>query len=130
MQHDPTGDGMAFDADRAFDADGATARMRRNERIVRAGFWRKFIRQAGRLPFAEDLLAAYYCALDQQTPLKVRAMLFAALAYFIMPFDGVADILPIVGFADDAAVLTAALKLVVDSIRPEHRAAAREKLSK
>lgn len=118
-----------YDETFARHAESDTARMQAHERMVRNGFWRKFARQAGRLPFAEDLLAAYYCALDQQTPLKVRAMLLAALAYFVMPFDSVADILPILGFADDAAVLAAALKLVIGSIRPEHRAAAKAKLS-
>lgn len=100
-----------------------------DERIVRAGFWRKLTRHAGKLPFAEDLLAAYYCAFDRETPLQVRAVLLGALAYFVIPFDGMPDILPALGFADDAAMLAAAMKLVIDSIRPEHREAARQKLS-
>lgn len=100
-----------------------------DERVVRKGFWSKVARHAGKLPFAEDLLAAYYCAFDAQTPLQVRAVLLGALAYFILPFDGIPDLLPMLGFADDAAVLATATKLVMDSIRPEHRDAAREKLS-
>jgi uncharacterized membrane protein YkvA (DUF1232 family) len=82
-----------------------------------------------KLPFAEDLLAAYYAAFDRQTPLQVKAALLGALAYFVLPFDGIPDILPVFGFADDAAVLAAAMKLVMDSIRPEHYDAARRKLS-
>lgn len=100
-----------------------------DERIVRSGFWRKMGRHAGKLPFAEDLLAAYYCAFDRQTPMHVRAVLLGALAYFVIPFDGVPDLLPMLGFADDAAMLAAAMKLVIDSIRSEHREAARAKLS-
>ncbi len=99
-----------------------------DERLVRNGFWRKLARHAGKLPFAEDLLAAYYCAFDRQTPLQVRAVLLGALAYFVLPLDGIPDLLPMLGFADDAAVLATAMKLVMDSIRPEHREAAREKL--
>ena len=99
-----------------------------DERVVRAGFWVKVKRQAAKLPFAEDLLAAYYCAFDRETPLQVRAVLLGALAYFVLPFDGIPDILPLLGFTDDAAVLATAMKLVVDNIRPEHRDAARRKL--
>jgi uncharacterized membrane protein YkvA (DUF1232 family) len=99
-----------------------------DERLVRQGFWPKVTRVAGQLPFAEDLLAAYYCALDRSTPNHVRVILFGALAYFVMPFDLVPDILPMLGYADDAAMLAAAIKTVADAIRPEHRDAARRKL--
>ena len=99
-----------------------------DERTVRTGFWVKVKRQAAALPFAEDLLSAYYCAFDRETPLQVRAVLLGALAYFVLPFDGIPDVLPILGFTDDAAVLATAMKLVMDNIRPEHRDAARRKL--
>jgi uncharacterized membrane protein YkvA (DUF1232 family) len=108
---------------------GAAQGAAGDERVVRQGFWRKMTRHAGKLPFSEDLLAAYYCAFDRQTPMHVRAVLLGALAYFVIPFDGVPDLLPMLGFADDAAMLAAAMKLVIASIRPEHRDAARAKLS-
>lgn len=107
----------------------AAPNLAEDERIVRAGFWQKMRKSAGQLPFAEDLLAAYYCAFDRQTPLPVKAVLVGALAYFVLPFDAVPDILPMLGFADDAAMLAAAMKLVVDNIRPEHREAAQRKLT-
>lgn len=100
-----------------------------DERKVRAGFWPKVAKFAGKLPFAEDLLAAYYCAFDRNTPHQVRIILLGALAYFVMPIDVVPDFLPLFGFADDAAMLAAALKSVSDAIRPEHREAARRKLA-
>jgi len=100
-----------------------------DEKTVRAGFWPKVARFAGKLPFAEDLLAAYYCAFDRNTPNQVRFILLGALAYFVMPIDVVPDLLPVFGFADDAAVLAAALKAVSDAIRPEHREAAKRKLA-
>ena len=99
-----------------------------DERVVRAGFFAKLKRGAARLPFAEDLLSAYYCAFDRETPLRVRAILLGALAYFVLPFDAIPDLLPMFGFADDAAMLAGALKLVIDNIRPQHREAARRKL--
>ncbi len=98
-------------------------------RTVSAGFWPKVAKFAGKLPFAEDLLAAYYCAFDRNTPHQVRVVLLGALAYFVMPIDVVPDFLPFFGFADDAALLAAALKTVSDAIRPEHRDAAKRKLA-
>jgi uncharacterized membrane protein YkvA (DUF1232 family) len=93
----------------------------RNEQRVRAGFWKKLKRVVARIPFADDLLAAYYCALDPATPFKVRAVLFASLAYFVMPADLVPDVLLHLGFTDDATVLATALSLVAGHIKPRHR---------
>ena len=97
---------------------------------LRREFWLKLKRVAARLPFAEDLVAAYYCAFDRQTPRHVQAALLGAIAYFVLPFDVVPDMLPILGFGDDAAVLVTALKMVSSHIRPEHRDAARAALAR
>ena len=104
-------------------------RTARDEARVRAGFWPKVKRVAAGLPFAEDLVAAYYCAFDRDTPRAVQAALLGALAYFVLPFDFVPDFLPVLGFTDDAAVLAAAIKLVSDHIGPRHREAARRALA-
>jgi uncharacterized membrane protein YkvA (DUF1232 family) len=101
----------------------------RDERDVRRNFWPKFRKVAAQIPFAEDLVAAYFCALDRDTPHQVRAVLFGALAYFIMPFDVAPDMLLLLGFADDAAVLAGALRLVTAHITPAHREAARMALT-
>ena len=105
-------------------------RAQRDEARVRRDFWTKAKRVAARLPFAEDFLAAYYCAFDRATPLQVRAALFGALAYFVLPFDFVPDVLPFLGFTDDAAVLLTALRMVSGHVREEHRAAARDALAR
>ena len=111
--------------------DERTARQAtRDEARVRRGFWSKAKRVAARLPFAEDLLSAYYCAFDRTTPIQVKAALLGALAYFVLPIDLIPDILPVLGYADDAAVLAAALRLVASHIRPEHREAARQALAR
>ena len=109
-----------------------TAFRRRDDNddsALRRGFWRKTRRLAARLPFAEELLAAYYCAFDRATSLQVKATLVGAVAYFVLPLDAIPDVLPVLGFTDDAAVLATAVKLVASNIRPEHRDAAREKLT-
>ena len=74
------------------------------------------------------MLAAYYCAFDRATPVQVKATLVAAIAYFVLPFDAIPDMLPVIGFTDDAAVLATAIRLVASHMRPEHRQAAKEKL--
>ncbi len=103
--------------------------MARNERTVERGFWKKLLKVAGRVPFAEDLAAAYFCAFDPATPTRVRGMLLAALAYFVMPFDAIPDFVAGLGFTDDAAVLTAVIALVARHITASHRDKARVALS-
>jgi uncharacterized membrane protein YkvA (DUF1232 family) len=100
----------------------------RNERIVRDGFWKKLLKLAGNVPFADDAAAAYFCATDPATPGKVKGILLAALAYFVMPFDVIPDFVAGLGFTDDAAVLAMAIGLVAKHITPAHRAKARTAL--
>src|ERR1700710_2074760 len=105
-------------------------RLAKDRESVRRRFWVKLKRVVAKLPFAEDLLAAYYCAFDRQTPRHVQAALLGAIAYFILPFDFVPDMLPVLGFTDDAAVLAPAIPLVARHIPPDHRAAARAALKR
>lgn len=95
---------------------------------VRSRFFATLRRAARAIPFSEDLVAAYYCALDPQTPHRVRGILLAALAYFVLPFDTVPDILAGIGFADDVTILAAAISSVAAHITPRHRQAARDAL--
>ena len=105
-------------------------RLAQDRDSVRRRFWIKFKQVVAQLPFAEDLLAAYYCAFDRETPRHVQVALLGALAYFILPFDFMPDMLPILGFTDDAAVLATAIRMVASNITPEHREAARAALKR
>lgn len=96
---------------------------------VRARFWRTLKRAARQIPFMEDLVAAYYCALDTRTPTRVRGILLAALAYFVLPLDIIPDFIAGFGFTDDVAVLSAAISAVRTHITPAHYAAARAALA-
>lgn len=102
----------------------------REENSVRKNFWRTFARAADHIPFAEDLVAAYYCALDPKTPTRVKGTLLAALAYFVFPLDTIPDILALVGFSDDIAVLTIALATVRSHMTEAHSRAARNALDR
>ncbi|MFG1420386.1 YkvA family protein [Roseixanthobacter liquoris] len=98
----------------------------KDENLVKKGFWQKLKSTAAHVPFAEDAVAAYYAAFDHETPVRVRATLLGALAYFILPLDAIPDILPVIGFSDDAAVLFLAFQALTSHITPAHQAAAKE----
>ncbi len=102
--------------------------IERNEKRVRLSFWKKLVRVGAHIPFAEEAASAYFCATDRKTPMRVRATLFAALAYFVMPADIVPDFLAVIGFTDDATVLLMALSIVQTHIKPRHTRAARNAL--
>ena len=91
-------------------------RLAQDRESVRRRFWTKFKQVVAQLPFAEDLLAAYYCAFDKETPRHVQAALLGAVAYFILPFDFMPDMLPLLGFTDDAAILATAIRMVAGHI--------------
>ncbi|HYC05185.1 MAG TPA: YkvA family protein [Azospirillaceae bacterium] len=97
----------------------------RDEKLVLAKFWTKLRDNLHRVPFVEDAVAAFYAATDAATPLKSKAVLLGALAYFIMPFDAVPDVLALVGFSDDLAVLALAIRTVKGHLRAEHYEKAR-----
>lgn len=100
----------------------------RNEEDLLARVVEKLRRLARQLPFSEDVLAAYFCVRDPATPARVRWILLMALAYFVMPLDTIPDVLPVLGFTDDAAVLAAAFTAVRGSVQPEHREKAKTAL--
>ncbi len=100
-------------------------KLRRDRDKVERKFWDKLRKYIRHVPFVEDAIAAYYCAVDSTTPLQVKAVLFGALAYFVLPIDVVPDIIAWFGFADDAAVLYAAIRTVAPHIKNRHRAQAK-----
>ncbi len=101
----------------------------RDEAKFGADFMARLKRVAKRIPFAEDLLAAWFCARDPATPRRVRLTLLAALGYFVLPVDAIPDIMPLLGFTDDAAVIAAAIAAVAGSITIEHRERAKKALA-
>jgi uncharacterized membrane protein YkvA (DUF1232 family) len=104
----------------------AMRRASRDEDGVLSDFWAR-VKSVGRnLPFAENLVAAAYCATDPATPARVKLLILGALAYFVMPFDGIPDFLPLMGFTDDAAVLAATIAAIRAHMTDAHAEKARE----
>lgn len=104
-------------------------KLEADEAVVRGGFRRKLRATIGRVPFLEDAVAAFYCAVDRDTPLYVKAVLMGAIAYFIIPADVIPDFIAGLGYTDDAAMLMAAVKAVGSNLKPVHRERARRVLS-
>jgi uncharacterized membrane protein YkvA (DUF1232 family) len=92
-----------------------------NEVRVAKGFWPKLQRTAARIPFADQALAAWYAARDPATPLPAKGMIFAGLAYFIMPIDAIPDLFAGIGYTDDAAVIAALIATLGANIKRRHR---------
>ena len=108
----------------------AIEKLARDEAVVEHGLKDKIRITLGKVPFVEDAVAAYFCAVDAKTPLYVKAVLMGAVAYFVTPADVIPDIFAGLGYTDDAAVLMAAFKAVGSNLRPEHRERAQEALGK
>ncbi len=66
-------------------------------------FWAKlgkYALAAGKV-VVEKALSLYYCAVDPATPAWAKSIIFRALAYFIVPLDAIADLIPAAGYTDD-----------------------------
>ncbi|OUR78858.1 hypothetical protein A9Q83_06210 [Alphaproteobacteria bacterium 46_93_T64] len=110
----------------AFDAE----KMQNDKRVVMREFGQKLRSNLGKIPFSEDVTASFYCAMDGKSPAFVKAVLFGALAYFIMPADVIPDFIAGLGFTDDASVLMAAMATVRKHITDDHLEKARQFLEK
>ena len=66
---------------------------------------------------------------DPRTPIGLKGMLLAALAYVVMPVDLIPDAIPLIGQADDLTVLLLVLDLFIANapaeVRAEHFSMAR-----
>ena len=96
--------------------------------MLRPGRWR-YLRTAQlmlRLPTYARLV--WGLARDARTPVGLKALLFAALAYVVMPIDLIPDVVPILGVADDLTVLLLVLDLFISNapaaVREDHLARA------
>lgn len=107
----------------------AEENIKKNEAKVRRGFWKTLAKASKHIPFLQELVAGYYCALDPDTPNRVRAVLLAALGYFVLPLDAIPDFLVGFGFTDDIAVLGAVLSSIRTNIKQKHTDLARSKLA-
>jgi uncharacterized membrane protein YkvA (DUF1232 family) len=91
-------------------------------------FWKKlrrYARLAGK-EVVEKALTLYFTLQDPDTPVWAKRVVIGALAYFIIPFDAITDLLPLVGFTDDLGALLTALSTVAMHVKPVHKQRAKE----
>jgi len=100
------------------------ATVRVNEERVERGFLPKIRKVASKVPFAADALSVWWCARDPETPTAAKGMILATLAYFVLPTAALPDILPAIGFTDDAAVFAALIAILGRTLKPRHKEAA------
>jgi uncharacterized membrane protein YkvA (DUF1232 family) len=102
--------------------------QQKQEKKIRRKFWPTLKNALAQLPFSEDVVTAYFCAMDKNTPTHVRGILLAALAYFVLPTDLIPDFIAMIGFGDDVAVLTVAISTLKKHMTVEQRDAAQQAL--
>lgn len=93
-------------------------------------FWDKVHRYAAAIgkKLIEEALVLYYAWCDPDTPAWVKTVIVSALGYLISPIDAIPDMIPVVGYTDDAGVIAAAIALVSSYLKKKHRRRAREKV--
>ncbi len=83
-----------------------------NERIefVEENLWMKLEKAGKKISFAKDVLALFNYIKDPAVVWYRKAIVVAALVYFIVPVDAIPDITPFFGYLDDLGVIAALLK--------------------
>lgn len=80
------------------------------EKYVDENLWNKLEKSGKKVSFAKDILALYRYMKDPFVKWYRKAIVIAALVYFIVPIDTIPDITPLFGYLDDLGVITALLK--------------------
>ena len=88
---------------------------------IKTGFFSTLKKATGQVPLSEEVVASYFCAIDPKTPIKFKAALISALAYFVLPLDAIPDVIPGVGFTDDWGILAAAIAYAAKAITDDHQ---------
>lgn len=94
-----------------------------DEKLSARSFWAKLRRSAqvaGRAVL-EPALTLYYAFNDPDTPMRAKAVITGALVYFISPLDAIPDVVPVIGYSDDLAMLIGAVAIVAAHIKAEHK---------
>ena len=100
------------------------------EAFSEQGFWDKlkhYATFAGK-EVVEKALLLYYAAQEEKAPTWAKATIAAALGYFIVPLDAIADLTPAVGYADDLGVLVLAIAAVATYINDDVRRKAADRM--
>lgn len=105
--------------------------MEENQKLkfIKTNFWKKIKETGKKIPFLKDVVAMYYCLMDENTSLSAKTSIALALVYFISPIDAIPDVILALGFTDDAGVIATTLLIIKSQLKPEHYTKANESLS-
>ncbi len=86
-----------------------------------SGFLGKLSRAAKRLGHksVKKTLLLYYVMKSKDVAFFDKAKICAALGYFVLPLDFVADFVPFVGYGDDILAIAWALHSIYTKVTPE-----------
>lgn len=87
-------------------------------KYIEENLWEKLERVGKKISFAKDILALVNYMRDPHVSWHRKAIVVAALIYFISPIDTIPDIAPLVGYLDDLGVITALLKFLGHELIP------------
>ena len=76
-----------------------------------------------------SILLMYYAYQSEYTPPWARRIITGAIAYLLLPIDGVPDLTPFIGFTDDLGVISFGLVSIACYINTDVRDNAKLKLS-
>ncbi|RKY92981.1 MAG: DUF1232 domain-containing protein [Ignavibacteriae bacterium] len=84
--------------------------LKEDEEYVEENLWAKLEKSGKKISFAKDIVALYNFMKDPLVRWHRKAIVIAALIYFIVPLDTIPDLTPFFGYLDDLGVITALLK--------------------
>lgn len=101
------------------------------EAYTEESFWDKLLSYALKIgaKLVQQALVLYYALQDPEVPTWAKASIIGALGYLISPIDLIPDVIPVVGYSDDASVIAAVLILIKSYVKDEHHQRAKEKLA-
>ena len=98
--------------------DQSREEYERKEEHVEENLWYKLEKVGKKISFAKDIMALFSYMQDSFVSWHRKAIVIAALIYFISPIDTIPDVAPLFGYLDDLGVITALLKFLGSELIP------------
>jgi uncharacterized membrane protein YkvA (DUF1232 family) len=77
----------------------------------------KFMKLVNQVKLLFSMIRDYWKGEYKDVPWSTIAAAVGALVYFLSPVDMIPDVIPVIGYIDDAAVVALAVKFVQDDLR-------------
>ena len=87
----------------------------------------KFAKKAG-IKLVYIVLLLFYTLQKSTTPKFAKSIIIGGLGYFILPFDALSDLIPMIGFTDDLTALVSVLIAVALYVDEDIKLKAKSKL--